>query len=237
MTSADNTSGKGIFITFEGDDGVGKSTHINFLAKTLRELGYEVVNLREPGGTSIGEQLRAIVLDPNNQEITPETELLIYEAARAQLVSQVIKPALGRGAVVLCDRFIDSTVAYQGFGRGLDVGFIEKANGFATYGIIPDKTILMTCSKRGDKAKRVRRRDNADRFDNADAAFHDAVSSGYKRAAQRHPDRIDVVDTSGKHSDTARSLFDSLGLIFPELVDGSVDFKETFERFDREHEH
>ena len=110
---------RGIFITFEGGEGAGKTTHIRFLSEKLCERGREVVRLREPGGTAVGEELRAVVLDPKNDNLSDEAELLIYEAARAQIVDEVIRPALGRGAVVLCDRFYDSTVAYQGCGRRL----------------------------------------------------------------------------------------------------------------------
>ena len=122
MAEQDNQSAgrRGTFITFEGGDGAGKSTHLQLVAEALRERGQEVVCVREPGGTIIGEQLRQTVLDPGNYIMTDSCELLIYEAARAQLVSQVIKPALERGGVVLCDRFADSTVAYQAFGRGID---------------------------------------------------------------------------------------------------------------------
>ena len=120
MTSTQETStGPGIFITFEGGDGAGKTTHITFLSSCLREMGYEVLCLREPGGTEIGESLRQIVLDPENSDMSDQTELLIYEAARAQIVKEVIIPALARGAVVLLDRFYDSTIAYQAYGRGL----------------------------------------------------------------------------------------------------------------------
>ena len=134
---------RGMFITFEGGDGAGKSTHLQLVAEALRERGQEVVCLREPGGTIIGEQLRSTVLDPGNYIMTDECELLIYEAARAQLVAQIIRPALARGSIVLCDRFTDSTIAYQSFGRGLERAFVERANNFACQGIHPDRTILM----------------------------------------------------------------------------------------------
>ena len=135
----------GIFITFEGGDGTGKTTHIKRLAQTLKDYGTEVVCVREPGGTKIGEAVRDILLDPQNAQMSSECELLLYEAARAQIVSEVIKPALARGAVVLCDRFADSTLAYQGFGRGLDKAFIQGASAFAQAGVQPDRTILLTC--------------------------------------------------------------------------------------------
>ena len=123
-TAQDTTVGPGIFITFEGGDGAGKTTHITFLAECLRKMGHEVLCLREPGGTAIGEALRSIVLDPENSAMSDQAELLIYEAARAQIVKETIIPALARGAVVLLDRFYDSTVAYQAYGRGLPVSFV-----------------------------------------------------------------------------------------------------------------
>ena len=115
---AENDAPRGIFITFEGGEGAGKTTHIRFLSEALKAHGREVVRLREPGGTDIGERLRGVLLDPRNTALSDEAELLLYEAARAQIVAEVVKPALERGAVVLCDRFTDSTVAYQGYGRG-----------------------------------------------------------------------------------------------------------------------
>lgn len=138
----DGAHAPGIFITFEGGEGAGKSTHIRFLAEALEEHGREVLCLREPGGTAVGEQLRSIVLDPENAALSDEAELLIYEAARAQIVSEVIAPALARGAVVLCDRFYDSTIAYQVFGRGLDRSFVEAANEFACQGVHPDLSLI-----------------------------------------------------------------------------------------------
>ena len=129
-TAQDTTVGPGIFITFEGGDGAGKTTHITFLAECLRKMGHEVLCLREPGGTAIGEALRSIVLDPENSAMSDQAELLIYEAARAQIVKETIIPALARGAVVLLDRFYDSTVAYQAYGRGLPVSFVHQANVF-----------------------------------------------------------------------------------------------------------
>ena len=137
-------SHRGLFITFEGGDGAGKSTHIRFLSEALRVHGCEVVSLREPGGTRIGEKLREVLLDPRNDDLSDQAELLVFEAARAQIVAEVIKPALDRGAVVLCDRFTDSTVAYQAYGRGLSLDFVRRANEFACQGIVPDRTILLT---------------------------------------------------------------------------------------------
>lgn len=233
-----NMSGHaGVFITFEGGDGVGKSTHIRFLSDVLRAYGLEVVHVREPGGTSVGEQLRAIVLDIANNELTPEAELLIYEAARAQLVSEVIKPALERGAVVLCDRFTDSTLAYQGYGRGLSADFIKSANAFASAGITPDKTLLITCPDRAEKIDRVHRRDANDRLEVAGRRFHDTVEHAFDELAQHHPERIVCIDTSGLHSQAAQQIFSALADIFPWLVDGSFALDEMLEKYDRAHVH
>ena len=169
---AENDAPRGIFITFEGGEGAGKTTHIRFLSEKLRERGREVVRLREPGGTAVGEELRAVVLDPKNDNLSDEAELLIYEAARAQIVAEVIRPALERGAVVLCDRFADSTIAYQVHGRGLDAAFVEQVNAFACQGISPDRTILLTTggSARTGLSRATHR--GADRLERAGEEFH-----------------------------------------------------------------
>ncbi len=209
----------GAFVTFEGGDGAGKSTHIKFLAQVLEAAGLEVVRVREPGGTSVGEQLRAVVLDPANGEMAPEAELLIYEAARAQIVAQVIAPALARGAVVLCDRFTDSTLAYQGSGRGLSREFIEAANAFAARGIVPDRTIVMKCGDVQEKRGRVASREEMDRLERAGDAFHRRVNAAFDALAEQHEERVSVVETTGAHSDTARAIFAQLAPLFPWLAD------------------
>lgn len=166
---------RGIFITFEGGEGAGKTTHIRFLSETLRAHGREVLCLREPGGTEVGEQLRAVVLDPANGGMSDEAELLIYEAARAQLMAQVIAPALARGAVVLCDRFTDSTVAYQAYGRGLPRMFVDRVNEFACQGVHPDRTILMATGGEANVGLvRATHRGAADRLEQAGEEFHPA---------------------------------------------------------------
>lgn len=225
----------GVFITFEGGDGAGKSTHIKFLAEVLEEAGCEVVRVREPGGTSIGEQLRAVVLDTANGEMAPETELLIYEAARAQIVTQVIEPALSRGAVVLCDRFTDSTLAYQGYGRGLDLGFIEEANAFAAKGLIADKTIILRCADTLEKHGRVSSREEIDRMERAGASFHERVNAAFDDLARDEGERIAVVETSGAHSGTAQTIFAHLSDLFPWLVDGTYPLDEKLAAFDAAH--
>ncbi|MBO4353299.1 MAG: dTMP kinase, partial [Eggerthellaceae bacterium] len=182
---------KGIFITFEGGDGAGKSTHLGYLTIALRERGLEVIRLREPGGTTIGEQLRSVVLDPQNDAMVDECELLIYEAARAQIVGQVIRPALERGAIVLCDRFADSTLAYQHFGRGMEREWVDRSNEFACQGVHPDRTILMLTGGNAQVGlARATRNQEADRLENAGVAFHNRVIAGFLALAAEDPARI-----------------------------------------------
>ena len=214
---------KGLFITFEGGDGVGKSTHLRFLGDVIERHGVEVVRLREPGGTSIGEELRNVVLNPKNTEMCDECELLIYEAARAQIVAQTIRPALERGAVVLCDRFFDSTVAYQVYGRGLNKSFVEAANLFATNGIVPDRTILITSGNTTENLERATRRLGADRLENAGADFHDDVNRSFLAIAQENPDRFRVIDLQPKKSLTSQCVFRALSDLFPWMADMADD--------------
>lgn len=207
---------KGAFITFEGGEGAGKTTHIRFLSQTLEAMGREVVCLREPGGTSIGEQLRAVVLDPRNDAMADECELMIYLAARAQLVAQIVKPALERGAVVLCDRFSDSTMAYQGFGRGLDRDLVRRANDFACQGIRPDRTILLVPpSTRAGLARATV--EGADRLEAAGDAFHERVNAAFAQMAAEEPERMRTVRSASKKSDTARAVFAELADLFPQF--------------------
>ncbi len=143
----------------------GKTTHTRFLERSLREHGLEVVCLREPGGTEVGEALRRVVLDPAHESLSDEAELLIYEAARAQIVAEVIRPALDRSAVVLCDRFFDSTIAYQVFGRGLDRDFVERRINSPRAAFVPDRTLLMVCGGARRGLGRVASRRRADRLE------------------------------------------------------------------------
>ena len=217
---------RGILVTFEGGDGAGKTTHIAFLTELLRAHGEEVVCLREPGGTAVGEALRSIVLDPANEALSDEAELLVYEAARAQLVAEVIKPALARGAVVLCDRFTDSTLAYQGFGRGIERGLIERLNAFACQGVRPDRTILLVCEG-GASSRPYKPFDaEADRLERAGIAFHARVNEGFRELARRDPDRIRVIASAPRRADTARAVLRELADLFSwmdaALADASV---------------
>ena len=207
----------GVFVTFEGGDGVGKSTHIRFVADELRRAGREVVCLREPGGTGIGESLRAMVLDPENGEISSEAELLMYEAARAQLVCEVIRPALERGAVVLCDRFSDSTIAYQAYGRGLPLDFVRRANSFATGGIVPDRTILLVLGNTRKSLARATGAGAGDRMEQAGEVFHSRVNRAFLKLAKRDPKRIRIVRSSSSRKVTAAAVAAELADILPEL--------------------
>ena len=224
------TANRGVFITFEGGDGAGKSTHLQFVADALRMQGEEVVCLREPGGTIIGEQLRATVLDPGNYVMSSECELLIYEAARAQLVNQVIEPALDRGATVLCDRFTDSTIAYQAYGRGLDFEFVKQANAFACRGLVPDRTILMLTG--GDAEfglDRATRHKHADRLEMAGTEFHERVNAAYIELARQYPERIRVVVSDDTKAATARKVFAELSDLFDWMADEKVCGDALFE--------
>lgn len=229
---------RGVFITFEGGEGSGKSTHIAFLADVLRGLGYEVLCLREPGGTAVGEKLRGIVLDPGNAELCCRAELLIYEAARAQIVQQSILPALRRGAVVLCDRFTDSTVAYQAYGRGLPRAFVEEANAFACEGLRPHRTILM---RTGGSAvlglERATKDDGADRLEQAGEAFHGRVNDAFLRIAQEEPCRVRTVVSDADKRQTACAVLGHLADLFPQVGDESFRrslAQNYFDRLDRE---
>ena len=216
---AENDAPRGIFITFEGGEGAGKTTHIRFLSEKLCERGREVVRLREPGGTAVGEELRAVVLDPKNDNLSDEAELLIYEAARAQIVAEVIRPALERGAVVLCDRFADSTIAYQVHGRGLDAAFVGQANAFACQGISPDRTILLTTggSARTGLSRATHR--GADRLERAGEEFHTRVNEGFLDIARAHADRVRVVQSAARKSRTSELVFRELADLFHWMAD------------------
>lgn len=189
---------KGVFITFEGIEGSGKSTQISLLAEYLSANGRLVRLTREPGGTSIGDQIRKILLDPANCGLVPEAELMLYAAGRAQHLSEVIRPALDEGYIVLCDRFSDATLAYQGFGRGLARGVIEWLDRIVTAGMRPDITILLDIDADVGLG-RARGRNNLSglsesRFEDEEIAFHRRVRAGYLALAEEEPGRIRVID-------------------------------------------
>ncbi len=185
----------GLFVTFEGPDGSGKTTQIRLLGEWLRGLGYDVLVTREPGGTPIGDRIRSLLLDPAHAEICPETEALLFSAARAQIVRQVIRPHLAADGVVLCDRYADSTLAYQGYGRQLDLTILRTITAFATDGLWPDVTVYLDLPVEEGLARR-RRADAAqwNRLDAEQLAFHQRVREGYLAMAAAEPERWLVLD-------------------------------------------
>lgn len=185
--------GRGKLITFEGPDGAGKTTQVRLLAETLETRGYSVLVTREPGGTPLSEAIRDLLLDPRNKEMSPITEALLYAGARAQLVSEVIIPALEAGMVVLCDRFVDSSLAYQGYGRGLDLKMLQTVNKFALNKIGGFFTILLDLPA-NDGLLRVARMGGRDRLEQEQLTFHIRVREGYLALAAASPERIRVVD-------------------------------------------
>ncbi|HJB55346.1 MAG TPA: dTMP kinase [Candidatus Olsenella avistercoris] len=192
---------RGVFITLEGADGCGKSTQAARLADALEASGREVVRLREPGGTAISEKVRAILLDPANAEMCPECELMLYEASRAQLVREVVEPALSRGAVVLCDRFYDSTYAYQAGGRSLPEGLVRRANALGSCGLDPDRTLVFDLDPELAYARATA--GGADRMEAEGLAFQRRVRDAYLRLAQAEPARVRIVDASGEREAVA----------------------------------
>ncbi len=186
----------GLFITFEGPEGSGKSTQARRLVAWLREQGADVLATREPGGTPIGDRIRQILLSPETVGLTAEAEVLLFSASRAQLVREVIRPHLDRGGVVVCDRYADSTYAYQGFGRGLDMRALEEITRFATGGLVPDLTFLLDVPV-GEGLARKRNGEGEDdwnRMEQEVLAYHERVRRGYLELASRDPDRWAVLD-------------------------------------------
>jgi dTMP kinase len=194
MTSLSRKKRKSVFITFEGIEGSGKSTHIALLASYLQEKGYPVCLTREPGGTKIGERLRDLILDLQHNEMDPKTELFLYLASRAQHLAEVIRPALLNGTIVLCDRFTDATLAYQGYGRTLKPAVIRSIVEYAAYGIRPDLTFLLDLTVQ-EGLRRLHGRGLLNRLDAEALHFHEAVRKGYLALARREPKRFRVIST------------------------------------------
>ena len=187
---------KGTFITFEGGEGCGKSTHIDRLVTHLRQDGYQVLVAREPGGTNVGEQIRHILqYSKQSDAMVPETELLLFCASRAQLVREVIEPALNNGDVVICDRFFDSTTVYQGVGRKITPSAVATINNFAIGTNLPDLTLVIDLDPRIG-LERARGRELFDRMENQSLEFYDRVRQGYLDLARREAHRVKVIDGS-----------------------------------------
>jgi dTMP kinase len=198
----------GTFITFEGPDGSGKSTQMRLLAERLRSMGREVVETQEPGGTNIGLQIRAILLDSKNHQLCAIAEMLLYFAARAQNFDERILPAWQRGAIVLSDRFTDSTLAYQGGGRGLGEDVVMQLHNIACHGLNPDLTICIDVDTETGLARtRTREGKEPDRMDQQAVEFHHRVREIYLELGRKHPDRIKIVDGSGSMEDVSKRVW------------------------------
>lgn len=187
---------KGLFITFEGVDGCGKSTQMRFLSEYLTERGIEPVLTREPGGCNISEQIRDMVLDIENREMGDRTEALLYAAARAQHVEEVVRPAVKAGKIVLCDRFIDSSLAYQGVGRGLGIDKVMDINRFAMGDMMPDKTFFLDFPPQLAFGRMSKKRVH-DRLETQEEEFYVMLYNGFVKLAELYPERIIRIDASG----------------------------------------
>ena len=185
---------RGFFITFEGTDGAGKTTQIQHLSAELRQAGYDICLTREPGGTPISEQIRDMLLNPDHSEMAATTELLLYAASRAQHVSEVIKPALEAGKIVISSRFADAMVVYQGYGRGLDLERINRLNRIATDGVTPDVTVVLDLPVEIGLQRVRKHRGGLDRLEREKNEFHQRLRDGYRALAEQEPQRIKIID-------------------------------------------
>lgn len=210
----------GKFITFEGVEGCGKTTQIRLLAEALEKSGMSVRLTREPGGCPISDKIRAILLDASNSEMTPSAELLLYAAARAQHIHEVIEPAIKAGKTVLCDRFTDATLSYQGYGRGLDLSLIKSLNETATAGCKPDLTILIDCPVEIGLERAVARIEagsaadinhlREERFERESIDFHQRVRSGYLKLAEGSPERFIIIDGTGTPAEISSRILEAV---------------------------
>ncbi|HEX4230378.1 MAG TPA: dTMP kinase [Bryobacteraceae bacterium] len=219
-----NGAHKGLFITFEGAEGCGKTTQVAILVERLRALGYIVTENQEPGGTSIGRQIRRILLDPENHEMAAMTELLLMFASRAQAAAELIVPALERGNVVISDRFTDSSLAYQGSARGLGFDKVLAAHHLAMGDLLPDLTLwidvdveLGLARANGRNAQRSAHEQNEARIDQQPAAFHQKVRDGYSRIAAREPRRFRIVDGDADIQIVAERVWKEVEPLLPQI--------------------
>lgn len=210
---------QGYFITFEGPDGAGKTTVINEVVKAIQgQCKREILVTREPGGSKIAEKIRDIILDPANTEMNAKTEALLYAASRSQHVSEIINPALKRGDLVISDRFVDSSLAYQGQGRGLGIDEVVQINAFATGHLEPDLTIFLDLDPAQGLARIAKVRSGSeDRLEQEKLAFHEEVYRGYQKVNQAYPDRVKVVDASQDLPQVVAASVKLVKSTFPEL--------------------
>lgn len=200
---------KGIFISFEGIEGTGKTTQARLLSEYLERSGFATVLTEEPGGTPISRMIREVLLKVGHKEMHSVTELLLYNASRCQHLNEVILPALNKGKVVITDRFSDSTAAYQGYGRGIDMKFLETLDKIATGGIKPHLTLLLDLDV-GEGLQRNRGVSKIDRFELEETYFHEKVRAGFLDLARREPERIKVIDASGTIEDIHAKIIDTV---------------------------
>jgi dTMP kinase len=210
-----STTKRGLFITFEGPEGSGKSTQLRRLAARLRTDGRQVLETAEPGGTAIGMQIRRVLLDAKNHELRPTTELLLMFAARAQNVDELILPALSRGEIVLCDRFTDSSLVYQGAARGLGAEVVYEVDRIACRGLVPDLTIVVDiATKLGLERARTRNQNTQDvetRLDEQTVDFHRKVRDAYLQLAADEPNRVKLIDGSGSEESVEKDVWSVVG--------------------------
>ena len=206
---------KGLFITFEGGDGSGKTTQFRLFAEYLRDRGFDVVTTREPGGTKIAEAIRAILLDPERTEMDSMTEALLFAAGRAQHVAELIRPSVEAGKIVLCDRFVDSSIVYQGVGRGLG-DKVKAINEYAVRGLYPDVTFLLDISPEEGR-KRNGKTGKNDRLEHQSMEYHSMVAEGFRRLAAAEPDRFIVIDASSGIEKVADDIIQAFVKRYPDL--------------------
>lgn len=207
---------RGRFITLEGPEGAGKSTHLKRLAERLEAQGIKVLTTREPGGTKLGEAVRGILqFNTAGEAPVPASELLLFLASRAQLVETVIRPALEAGIWVLSDRFCDSTFAYQGYGRGMDVEKLKTLNAFATSDLMPDRTILLDISQEESRMRLRDRKGPTDRFEQERDTFHLRLAEGFRALAEQEPERIRRIESSGTQDETAEAIWQAVLPLIP----------------------
>jgi dTMP kinase len=220
IVNPDSTRRRGLFITFEGPEGSGKSTQLRALGKRLRGMGLAVLETAEPGGTPIGIQIRKVLLDAKNQELSPTAELLLMFAARAQNVDQWILPALAAGQIVLCDRFTDSTLVYQGAARGLGAEVVYDVDRIACRGLVPDVTILIDIDAETGLERAHRRNTRAEcaetRFDEQSLDFHRKVRAAYHQLAEDEPRRVHLIDGSRSEIQIAEEVWKLIQPILPQ---------------------
>ena len=206
---------KGVFITFEGNDGAGKTTVCLQVLKRLKQEGHEVIYTREPGGSRIAETIRNILLDVDNKELTARTEALLYAASRSQHLQEIVIPALQAGKIVLCDRYVDSSLAYQGVARDLGIEDVWKINEFAIDGYMPQKTLFFAVSIETGQ-KRMNIRGDKNRLDLEQDSFHQKVRRGYEALIKMYPDRIQVIDAEPALDVVVQAAYDVVKKVIEE---------------------